>query len=247
MAPEHTYRATIQYLGTRYQGWQIQSNAPTIQGHLTEVLGLLAGHPVVVTGSGRTDAGVHALGQVIHFRFPTRPSVPDLRRALNANLPWDIRVVSVRRIRPDFDARMDATRKLYEYRICNSKFLPPFLYQRVHHVPQPLAADDMDRAARVLMGRHDFSAFAAASTTAQTRIREVYRSEVRRRGPHVVFRIEANGFLHHMVRNVTGTLIQIGLGQRSEAEMPAILQSRDRTRAGPTAVAEGLYLVRVWY
>ncbi|GAB4108655.1 MAG: tRNA pseudouridine(38-40) synthase TruA [Acidobacteriota bacterium] len=247
MSLEHTYRATVQYLGTRYQGWQIQRGAPTIQGCLTEVLSRLAGHPVSVTGSGRTDAGVHALGQVVCFRFPQRESVPDLRRALNANLPWDIRVLSVRRVRSDFDAQMDASRKRYEYRIYNGRVLPPFLYGRVCHVPLPLDRQRMDRAARAVEGRHDFSGFAAASTTAKTRVREVYLSRVLGRGRMVVYRVEANGFLHHMVRNLAGTLIEIGLGKRAEDSLESILEGRDRTRAGPTAEAHGLYLVRVWY
>ncbi len=247
MSVEYTYRATVQYLGTRYRGWQIQRNEPTIQGELTQVLSRLAGKPVSVIGSGRTDAGVHALGQVVCFRFPRRESVPDLRRAMNANLPWDIRVVSVRRVGAGFDAQMDARRKRYEYRIYNGRVLPPFLYGRVCHVPLPLDTQRMDRAARQVEGRHDFSGFAAASTTAKTRVREVYVSRVLRRGRLVVYRVEANGFLHHMVRNLAGTLLEIGLGRRPEDDLKCILEGRDRTCAGPTAEAQGLYLVRVWY
>lgn len=247
MGRNRTYRAVIQYLGTRYQGFQQQGNAPTIQGALADSLERLAGEPVQVTGSGRTDTGVHALGQVISFEFPDRPSVPDLRRALNAHLPWDIRVLSVRRARPGFDAQRDAVRKRYEYRIYNGPVMPPFHARRACHVPQSLAAPLMDRAARCLIGRHDFSSFAAAATTAKTRTREIFRSEVVRKGAWVVYRVEANGFLHHMVRNIAGTLIEIGLGKRRDEDIPQLLASRDRTLAGPTAPAEGLYLVRVWY
>lgn len=246
-ARESKYKIRLQYQGTRYQGWQIQRNGLTVQGMLTEVLSRMAGKKVTVTGAGRTDAGVHALGQVAHFCFPEKESVPDLRRALNANLPWDIRVISLQRVRLAFDAQRDARGKQYEYRIFNGPVIPPFLYHLRTHIPLPLDTERMDRAARDVLGRHDFSAFAAAASTVRSKVREVTLSRVRRQGLHVAYRIEAGGFLHHMVRNIAGTLIEIGLGRRSERDIERVLGSLDRKQAGPTAPPQGLFLVRVWY
>jgi tRNA pseudouridine38-40 synthase len=241
------YRMVLQYAGTGYAGWQIQPNARTVQGVLREVLSRLAGHPVSVVGAGRTDAGVHALGQVAHFLFPDRESIPDLRRALNALLPWDIRVMRLSRATAAFHAQRHAHKKRYEYRILTAEVVPPFQHARVCHLPVPLDFEAMQTAATQLRGRHDFASFTAAASRVRSHTRTVFLSEFHRRGRNLLYRVEADGFLHHMVRNIAGTLIEVGLGKRRPEDLPSLLQARDRRQAGPTAPPEGLYLVRIWY
>lgn len=245
--PRQKYRITLQYVGTRYAGWQIQRNARTIQGVLRDQLSRLAGHPVTVVGAGRTDSGVHALGQVAHFWFPLKPSIPDLRRTLNALLPWDIRVMRLTKADPAFHAQKHALKKRYEYRILTADVVPPFLHARVCHLPAKIDLEAMQQAAAILRGRHDFSSFAAAASRVRSHVRSVYLSEFRRRGHRLTYRVEADGFLHHMVRNFVGTLTEVGLGKRRPSDVRDLLEVRDRTQAGPTAPAEGLYLVKIWY
>ncbi len=244
---EGKYRADLQYVGTRYAGWQIQRDARTVQGELREKLSRLAGHSVTVVGASRTDSGVHALGQVVHFFFPQKESIPDLRRALNALLPWDIRVMRLVEVDRAFHAQKHAVKKRYEYRISTADVAPPFLHNRVCHLPAALDLRSMQEAATILQGRHDFSSFAAAASRVRSHIRTVILSEFHRRGHTLLYRVEADGFLHHMVRNFVGTLIEVGLGKRRAADLPSLIQTRDRRLAGPTAPAEGLYLVRIWY
>jgi len=241
------YKLTIQYLGTRYSGWQIQSNKRTIQGTIKDALLQLTGETVSVVGAGRTDAGVHALGQIAHIRLEKELEPARLRRALNGILPWDIRMVSVQAARPDFHAQKSAIRKRYLYRIYNGPVLSPFLSGCVHQVIPPLKLEAMAEAAGMIVGRHDFRGFAAAASTVRDHHRTVLASRLINKGRHVRYVIEADGFLHHMVRNIMGTLLQIGTGKRNASDMIRILESRDRRNAGPTAPPQGLYLVKVWY
>lgn len=241
------YKLTIQYLGTRYSGWQIQSNKRTVQGTIKEALLQLTGEAVSVVGAGRTDSGVHALGQVAHIRLEKQMETARLQRALNGILPWDIRIVSARQARPEFHAQKSAIRKRYLYRIYNGPVLPPFLSGRVHRVYHPLHLEAMSEAAQMIVGRHDFKGFAAAAAKVQDHHRTVLVSSFVRKGRDVRYVVEADGFLHHMVRNIMGTLLQIGSGKRDASDMIRILESRDRRNAGPTAPAQGLYLVKVWY
>jgi tRNA pseudouridine38-40 synthase len=241
------YRATIQYVGSRYQGWQIQPDSRTVQGVLSEILSRLAGEPVTVVGAGRTDSGVHALGQVAHFYFREKASIPNLQKTMNALLPDDIRIVRLRPVAASFHAQRDALLKRYEYRIFTGPVLSPFLTDRICHCPGPLEADRMKEAASMLIGSHDFTSFTAAASRVRNRRRELTRSEVRRSGNTITYRVEGRGFLHHMVRNIAGTLIEIGQGKRASQEIATILEARDRSAAGPTAPAAGLYMVRIWY
>ena len=241
------YRMTVQYLGSRFSGWQTQPKRTTIQATLEEALSRLAGRPVSVRGASRTDSGVHARGQVAHLQFPHRESIPDLQKALNALLPRDVQVRSLGPASSDFHAQKSARRKRYQYRIYNGQVLSPFLHGRVCHVRHRLDLEAMQEAARVLAGRHDFSSFAAASTTVRSRVRTIFASRLRTDGRSITYTVEADGFLHHMVRNIVGTLIEVGLGRRPADGMAALLEAHDRTLAGPTAPPEGLWLIRIWY
>lgn len=241
------YRMVLQYVGTRYAGWQVQKNRKTIQGTLQEALRALGGENTSVVGAGRTDAGVHALGQVAHFRLQKNLAPNYLLRALNGILPWDICVMRVQGAAPEFHAQQDALRKRYEYRIYNGRVLPPFLHGCVYHCVAPLDVGAMAKAAGLLPGAHDFSGFAASSSRAQNKLRTVFLSQLQKRGHDIRYRIEADGLLHHMVRNIVGTLLQVGRGKRPPEDVLSILESRDRRNAGPTAPGHGLYLVRIWY
>jgi len=241
------YKLTVHYLGTRYSGWQIQSNKRTIQGTIKEALTQLTGEAVSVVGAGRTDSGVHALGQVAHIRLEKEMEASRLQRALNGILPWDIRILSARKTRPDFHAQKCAVRKRYLYRIWNGPVLSPFLSGRVQQVIHPLRLEAMHEAAELILGRHDFKGFAAAAATVRDHHRTVLASRLICKGRDVRYVIEADGFLHHMVRNIMGTLLQIGSGKRPVSDIIQILGSRDRRNAGPTAPPQGLYLVKVWY
>lgn len=245
--PLTKYKVLIQYVGTQYSGWQVQSRRPTIQGALQEALQVLSGENTSVVGAGRTDSGVHALGQVAHFSLQKEFPPESLLRALNGLLPWDIRILRIRVVHPRFHAQKDALKKRYEYRIYNGRELPPFLRGYVYHTPTPLDHEAMSSACPHLCGLRDFSGFAAAAHTVKNPNRRVFLSRLRKKGHHLTYQVEGNGFLHHMVRNIAGTLLQIGTGKRSAEEIISILHSRDRRKAGPTAPAHALYLVRIWY
>jgi tRNA pseudouridine38-40 synthase len=263
---ERTLKLTVSYEGTAYVGWQRQAEGVSIQGLLEDALGRLAGTPVVVHGAGRTDAGVHALGQVASARVATAHELPVIRRALNAILPADVRVLAVDEAAPDFHARYHAAGKTYEYRIWQGDVQPPFARAWSWHVPRPLDAGAMDRAARLLEGTHDFSAFQSAGSSVATSVRTVTWARVGVREPSadvaaepdplaidgavdrlVIVRLEADGFLRHMVRAVVGTLVEVGEGRREKPSVAALLDSGDRAAAGATAPPHGLVLVRVLY
>lgn len=241
------YRLVLEYNGYRFHGWQRQLRSPTIQSSLEEALSGLCGHPVVVVGAGRTDTGVHALGQVAHFDT-TRPR-PDwvIVRALNARLPSGVSVLAAARVTADFHARFSARYREYCYRILIRRERPALERYFVWHHPLPLEEERMVEAAEVLLGTHDYSAFRAAGCQARSPVRTVTRMEVVREGVQLSIWMGANAFLQHMVRNVVGSLAKVGRGEWDVATFCEIFQGRDRTRAGPTAPPEGLYLVRVDY
>jgi tRNA pseudouridine38-40 synthase len=241
------YKLTIQYDGTRYHGWQIQAGRVTIQGAIKEALARLVGQQVPIVGAGRTDAGVHALGQVAHIRLDEPMDPGRLERALNGILPWDIRILKATKASAAFHAQKHARKKRYVYSIFQGPILPPFLHGRVCHVRYHLAPERMRAAAGLLVGRRDFSGFAAASTSVQDHRRTILRSDVIGRGPLLRYVVEADGFLHHMVRNIVGTLLEIGAGKRAPEDLLRILESGDRRQAGPTAPPQGLCLVKIWY
>lgn len=263
--PTRTLVLTLAYDGAAYVGWQRQAAGFSIQGLVEDALARLDGGPVTVVGAGRTDAGVHALGQVARARVRTPLDLPTIQRAMNATLPADIRVVGIAAADAAFHPRFDAVSKTYQYWFWDAPVMPPGVRGWCWHVARALDADAMDAAARTLEGRHDFAAFQSAgsdvTSTARTvtsaRVSTVSCSEspahplVSRLAPgdgrFIVFEIEADGFLRHMVRAVAGTLVEVGDGRREPGAMASILASAARGHAGATAPAHGLVLVRVRY
>lgn len=240
-------RILVAYDGSGFFGWQRQDGFDSVQQRLEEVLHALAGERVVVHGSGRTDTGVHALGQVAHFLVGTPLEDERLRHALNAHLPPTIRVRRLETCRADFHARFDAVGKRYLYRVATSRFRPPFAPTLTHWIHDPLDLAAMRAAARPLVGRHDFAAFGNTGSPRATTVRTLraLRIVARQRGFGIV--VEADGFLYNMVRTIAGTLIEAGRGKLGPADVERALASGERTAAGPTAPACGLYLLRVRY
>ena len=237
----------LEYDGTAYNGWQRQHSGEGVQAPVESALAAVAAHPVEVTCAGRTDAGVHATGQVVHFDTESRRSDRGWVLGANSNLPDDISVLWAHEVGDDFHARYSATARSYRYLILNRLQRSALQRHRAWWMHQPLDADRMHRAAQVLVGEHDFSAFRAAGCQASTPMREVGSIAVSRDGHWIGIDITANAFLMHMVRNITGTLAAIGRGDEPESWLEAVLKGRDRCAAGVAAPAHGLTLVRVTY
>ncbi len=242
-----TFKLVLEYEGTHYHGWQVQPGLATIQGTLQEALARIAGTPVLVAGAGRTDAGVHALGQVASFRADIGLDPLVLRRALNASLPRDIAVLEAAEAPHGFDARRDATARTYRYTLLCRPQRSAMWRNLALHVPRPLNLTAVAAAAGCLVGEHDFSAFRAAGCTAPTPVRRVSESCLERDGDFARFTITANAFLQHMVRIIMGTLLQVGEGRLTPDGFQAVFASGDRRRAGKTLDPRGLCLVRVHY
>jgi tRNA pseudouridine38-40 synthase len=257
-------KIVLAYDGTDLVGWQRQPTGVSVQALLEEALAAIEGRAVVVVGAGRTDAGVHALGQVASCRIEHAIPAADLARALNARLPDQVRVLDVEEAPDGFHARYGARAKTYRYLILNGALVNPFERRYVWHVPRPLDVEAMAEAARCLEGRHDFTALQGAGSAAKTTVRTVEHASVQPLqlmavaggltlaarppgGRLVAIDVRGDGFLRHMVRNAVGTLVEIGHGRRPAASMREVLASGDRTQAGPTAPASGLFLVRVDY
>jgi tRNA pseudouridine38-40 synthase len=239
-------RLVIEYDGTRYRGWQLQPNEPTLQGTLETALARLLGTPVRVVVAGRTDAGVHAAGQVACFRTDDRVSPETVRRALNALTPDDIAIRSADLVPSTFDPRRSARSRRYAYRLWNRRVPSPFWHRYAWHVRPPLDVEAMDAAAARLMGEHDFSSFRAAGCDAAHPVRRVFVSRMVAAGDLIVYEVEATAFLRHMVRNIVGTLVDVGQNRRDD-RFDVLLSGRNRQLAGQTAPAHGLSLVSVNY
>lgn len=238
------------YDGTDYHGWQVQPGLPTIQGTLEEVVSEIEGRSVQVAGSGRTDAGVHALAQVAAFSIENPIPVENLRRAMNRLLPRDIRVLEVAVAAPDFHPRFQAKRKTYEYRIFRGEICAPFERRYVHHHPYPLAIGEMIGVAPLLQGEHDFGAFAASDDRDElerSQVRTVFCSRLTLEGDRLIYRVTGSGFLKHMVRNIVGVLLEVGKGNIDRTGVLERLQPDCTIPAGPTAPARALFLVSVEY
>lgn len=243
-----TLRLWIQYLGTRYHGWQVQPGRPTIQGHLEAALAGILDHPVRMAGAGRTDAGVHARGQVASLTTESRAPLRGVLLGANSALPEDIRILSVEEAPRGFHARHQAFSKDYAYRFSTVAVLSPFLAPTVEAVRGTLDGDRMRQAAVHFLGEHDFSAFCGPESRSRGTVRCVTDSRLGEEAEGVrVYRVSANGFLQHMIRTMVGTLMQVGRGKLDPDSIPKILASRDRTRAGPTAGPRGLTLEKVHY
>ena len=241
-------KLTLEYDGSRFFGFQRQKDPPTIQEALERSLTRLFGCPMKIAGAaGRTDAGVHAEAQVVNFKTDAALPLKKIQQALNAFLPKEIAVKKVEEVSPDFHARYDACWKTYRYRILNSDTRSPLLNGRVWLYPHRLNLSRMRKAARVVVGRHDFKIFQAAGSNARSSVRQIRRLKIEKQGEQIHFAVEADGFLYHMVRSLVGTLLEVGRGRLSLEDFSKILKHRRRLLAGPTVPAHGLTLQSVTY
>jgi tRNA pseudouridine38-40 synthase len=246
------FKLTIAYDGTDFHGWQVQSNKPTIQGEIANVLGRLTQERVALHGAGRTDAGVHALGQVASFKTLSPLSTEEFQRALNALLPHTIRIVRADEVGPTFHARWSARGKTYRYRIYREKVVPPMIWRYVLHYPFPLDEPAMREAAKRFAGVHDFASFAASTGSedddqARSTERDMYSAELARSADNseLVFTVTGRSFLRYMVRKMVGTLLDIGRKKLAPEDIDRLYQLKDRSKSGPTVPAQGLVMVSV--
>jgi tRNA pseudouridine38-40 synthase len=247
-------KLTIAYDGADFHGWQIQPGLPTIQGALADAAHKITQEKTMIHGASRTDTGVHALGQVAHFKTQSLLSAEEFQRALNALLPPAIRILAAEEVGPDFHARWQAQGKTYRYRIYRGRVLAPFEYRRALHYSGPLDEDAMTATARQFEGEHDFTSFAASSgsevdDSERDMARVLYSSEIVREPAReeIAYVVRGRSFLRYMVRKIVGTLIEVGKGRLAPADIPQLFEARDRSRSGPTAPPEGLYLVSLEY
>jgi len=246
-------KLTLSYDGSDFSGWQVQPDASTIQGTLASAIGRLTGENVLPQGSGRTDAGVHALAQVATFSTASPIPVENFLKALNDILSPSIRVLEVKEVSADFHARKSARAKTYRYRICRAAICSPFLARYVWHFPYPLDENAMSNAAAAIVGEHDFTSFAGVDpergqeNNEVSNVRTIFSSRFERQNDEFVYTVRGSGFLHHMVRNLVGTLILVGKGTLQPQDIASILAARNRSAAGATAPASGLFLVSVEY
>jgi tRNA pseudouridine38-40 synthase len=247
-------KLVLAYDGTDFNGWQIQPDRPTIQGILADVILRLTGERLLPQGSGRTDAGVHALGQVASFFLESPIPSQNLLLAMNDKLPSAIRCLSIEEVATNFHARRSALAKTYEYRLFRERICSPFLARYVHHYPYPLNQEAMNRAAQMIIGEHDFTSFAAVDPERgkeeedeASNVRTIFQSEFLSDGGQLTYRVRGNGFLHHMVRNLVGTFLLTGKGTLTPESIREIIAAKNRSVAGPTAPAGGLFLVSVEY
>ena len=240
-------KLTLAYDGTEFSGWQIQPEIPTVQGTLKTALEKLFNHPVNVTGSGRTDAGVHARGQVANVETMRSIDTDAVLRGVNALLPPAIRVWQVEEVDREFHARRSARSKTYEYHIWRQHIVSPFHCRYVYAFPYEMDVEAIDQASKTFLGTHDFTSFCATATVVENRVRTVFESEWRRESEEWTFTIRGSGFLQYMVRTIVGTLLYVGTGKLRPTDIASIFEHRDRRRAGPCVPARGLHLVRVDY
>ncbi len=237
----------IEYNGSQYHGWQRQSHAPSIQTEVEAALSRICAHPVDVVCAGRTDAGVHATGQIVHFDTDAKRDISAFTLGMNSQLPDDIAVRFANQVDDEFHARFSATARRYRYIIYNHPYRPGILRSGVTHYHLPLDVERMKKACPVLLGEQDFTSFRAVHCQSNTPFRNIHHLAVERFGAYIVIDIKANAFLHHMVRNITGCLLDIGSGKEEPEWMAYLLGAKDRTLASATAKANGLYLVGVDY
>lgn len=241
-------KCTLSYDGTHFFGYQIQPGKRTVQGELERALQQIhKGEAIRVTASGRTDAGVHAYGQVIHFDTPLSLSPDQWKKALNALLPDDIVIKDAQEATPSFHARFSAKAKEYRYKVRIAQERDVFLRNYCYHFPHPLDMEEMRRALRLIEGTHDFTSFCSAKTNVDGRVRTIYTADMAVRDDLLEFRFIGNGFLYNMVRIIVGTILEVGQGKRSVDSISSALAAKDRRLAGKTAPPQGLYLWKVYY
>jgi tRNA pseudouridine38-40 synthase len=240
-------RLKIAFDGTAYHGWQIQKDAPTIQGSVSAALSKITGEPVSLTGSGRTDSGTHARGLVANFLSESTLPLHQLVRAANSLLPRDIRILSAGKVPQDFHARKSAISKTYRYQIYRGGILPPHLLRECFHFPYPIDISKMKAAADLFLGEHDFASYAKSNSAPANTIRRIFRCDLQEKGSKLLLTVTGNGFLHHMVRNMAGTLLEVGQGTIGLENFADLFNKRDRNLAGFTAPAQGLILLKVQY
>ncbi len=244
-------KVTLAYDGSEFSGWQVQPDAQTVQGTLASAIGRVTGEKVLPQGSGRTDAGVHALAQVASFRTESVIPAGNLLIALNDILPGAIRVLKVEEVEAEFHARHSAKAKTYRYRMYREAICPPFLARYVWHYPYPLNQGAMAEAAERVVGEHDFTSFAAVDEEKNhepvSKVRRIFSSRLEPQEAELIYTVRGNGFLHHMVRNLMGTFVLVGKGTLQPSDIGRILEAKSRSAAGATAAASGLYLVEVEY
>ena len=237
----------IQYDGTAYHGWAAQPGMPTIQGTLTDAIEKLTGCRVELLGSSRTDAGVHASGQVAAFVIDSPVPTENFTRALNNMLPEDIAIMEAVEVPDSFDPISDTKSKIYRYSIYTGSIRPVMQIRYCWHRPGGLDVRAMQAAAKTLLGKHDFKSFASAADTRESSIRTIIKCDVAGEGEWITFDVQADGFLYNMVRNIVGTLVEVGRGRWTTADIERILAAKDRCEAGPIAPASGLCLTRIFY
>ena len=242
---KQTYKITISYDGTDYFGWQRQPEKKTIQGEVEKVLYNFQSKKINVLGAGRTDSGVHAVGQVAHFRADLKLDNSELQQAINGQLPHDIRVTTLEITSPDFHARKSARSKIYQYRIFHTRDISPFLIRYALYMPSPLNITKMKKAAAHFIREDDFSAF--SSNRLLHPVRKVFRSEIKKKGKEIIYTVEATGFLKYMVRTLVGTLLEIGKGKLEPEDIDKLFKLKKRALSSPTAPSKGLCLVKVNY
>ena len=240
-------KLTIEYDGKEYNGWQKQPNKLNIQGEIEKAISNITGEEVELNASGRTDAGVHALGQVANFKTNSNLPIEKMAIAINSQVKNSIRIIKAEEIEESFHSRYNCKEKTYRYIINNSKYGSAIYRGMEYHIPIKLDIDKMQEAAKYFEGEHDFKGFKSSGTSSKSSIRTIYKAIVKKENERIIIELTGNGFLYNMVRIISGTLVDVGLGKINPSEIPEIIESKDRTRAGKTLPPQGLYLVEVKY
>ena len=240
-------KLTIEYDGKKFGGWQKQPTKLNIQGEIEKAIGEITGEKIELNASGRTDAGVHSLGQVANFKTNTKIDISKIPVAINSKLKQSIRIINAEEVDENFHARYSCKGKRYRYIINNSPYGSAIYRDLEYHIPMKLDIEAMKKGIKYFEGEHDFKGFKASGTSSKSSVRTIYSAEIKEDGNRIIIELEGNGFLYNMVRIISGTIVDVGLGKINPEDIPEIIESKDRTKAGKTLPAHGLYLVKVYY
>ena len=240
-------KLTIEYDGREYNGWQKQPNKLNIQGEIEKAIQNITGEEIELTASGRTDAGVHAIGQVANFKTETKLPIEKIAIAINSQVKNSIRIIKAEEVEENFHSRYNCKRKTYRYKINNSPYGSAIYRYLEYHIATPLEIEKMKKAIKYLEGEHDFKAFKSSGTSSKSSVRTIYKAELKQQEDRIILELTGNGFLYNMVRIIAGTIVDVGLGKIQPNQIPQIIEDKDRTKAGKTLPAHGLYLVKVEY